>query len=167
MSLLCGTVIGDKPVWSDLDEFTQGYVVCAFWQADPCPGSGEYVFDNALWDDLDLNDQLTIIRDCLKFQLDSNHLLQAAYLTKFYNKSPHYEPAECAGHDFYLSRNGHGVGFRDRGNDPLWEKLHEAARNCGEAELHYWPDAPGCKHWEETGECDRDCAHGGSYSYGM
>src|SRR6266550_971373 len=36
-----------------------------------------------------------------------------------------------AGVDFYLSRNGHGAGFFDRGNAPVFERLQKAARNYG------------------------------------
>lgn len=33
-----------------------------------------------------------------------------------------------AGHDFYLSRNGHGAGYFDRGNHPVFDRLQDAAR---------------------------------------
>lgn len=35
---------------------------------------------------------------------------------------------ESAGHDFWLSRNGHGAGFFDRGTDPVFSRLQKAAR---------------------------------------
>src|SRR5712672_793390 len=37
-----------------------------------------------------------------------------------------------AGIDFYLSRNRHGAGFFDRGNDPVFDRLQKAARCYGE-----------------------------------
>ena len=40
---------------------------------------------------------------------------------------------ESAGHDFYLSREGHGAGFFDRGNHPVFDRLQKAARVWGEA----------------------------------
>lgn len=156
---------GNTVLWSDLDNFTKGYVTCAYWLADPCPGSGEYWFDTELWEELDYQSQLGMIRDCLKFQLDNNHLLQVAYALPFYNRRvADYHPHECAGHDFYLSRNGHGTGFRDRGREDVWDALDKAAHEFGEGELYYWPDTPGCKHFEKTGECTSDCDHGGTYS---
>lgn len=39
------------------------------------------------------------------------------------------------GHDFWLTRNGHGAGFWDRGNDPAWEELSDKAKEYGET----WP----------------------------
>lgn len=38
---------------------------------------------------------------------------------------------ECAGHDFALSRNGHGAGFFDRGMGELGDRLQDAARVYG------------------------------------
>ena len=37
------------------------------------------------------------------------------------------------GHDLWLTRNGHGAGFWDRGLGELGERLSEAARSLGEA----------------------------------
>lgn len=36
------------------------------------------------------------------------------------------------GHDFWLTRNGHGAGFWDRGLDSLGDALSELARSFGE-----------------------------------
>lgn len=35
---------------------------------------------------------------------------------------------EYAGHDFYLSRCGHGAGFFDRDDDPVFNRLQAAAK---------------------------------------
>lgn len=43
--------------------------------------------------------------------------------------------ADQAGHDFYLTRNGHGAGFWDRGLE-AGDRLAEAARVYGTSELH-------------------------------
>jgi hypothetical protein len=39
------------------------------------------------------------------------------------------------GHNFWLSRNGHGTGFWDRGWGDLGKKLHEIAKSFGEVYL--------------------------------
>ncbi len=44
----------------------------------------------------------------------------------------HYSATECAGHDFYLTRNGHGTGFWDRDAGAVGEQLSAAARRHGE-----------------------------------
>jgi hypothetical protein len=47
--------------------------------------------------------------------------------------SPHgYTAEQCAGHDFYLSREGHGAGFFDRGAEPVFNQLQDAASVWGE-----------------------------------
>lgn len=49
-----------------------------------------------------------------------------------------YSAAECAGTDFWLSRNGHGAGYSDRGDEPTFRRLQDAARVYGEQ--HVWFD---------------------------
>lgn len=43
---------------------------------------------------------------------------------------------EQAGHDFWLTRNGHGVGFTDRGLGDLGQRLAAAARRFGDVNLY-------------------------------
>lgn len=40
-----------------------------------------------------------------------------------------------AGHDFWLTRNGHGAGFWDRGHGQQGDDLHKWAKSYGEANL--------------------------------
>lgn len=46
-------------------------------------------------------------------------------------------------HDFHLTRNGHGAGFWDRGAGDVGERLTEAARVYGTAELTGYPGESG------------------------
>lgn len=43
------------------------------------------------------------------------------------------------GHDLWLTRNGHGAGFFDRGLGEVGDKLSDIARNMGEKHL-FWGD---------------------------
>jgi hypothetical protein len=43
---------------------------------------------------------------------------------------------EQIGHDFYLTRNGHGAGFWDRGLGELGDRLAAAAKVYGSSELY-------------------------------
>lgn len=52
---------------------------------------------------------------------------------------------EQAGIDFWFSRNGHGVGFLDRGLDVLGETLQAAAMSAGEVDLYAEPLEPGAE----------------------
>lgn len=47
---------------------------------------------------------------------------------------------EQVGYDFYLTRNGHGAGFWDRGLGELGESLTIAAKTFGSADLYVRDD---------------------------
>lgn len=47
---------------------------------------------------------------------------------------------EQTGHDFWLTRNGHGSGFWDRGLEDIGEALSEAAKEFGEQYLYVGDD---------------------------
>ncbi len=47
---------------------------------------------------------------------------------------------EQVGHDFWLTRNGHGVGFRDRGLGELGDRLTDACESYGEFWLYMGDD---------------------------
>jgi hypothetical protein len=48
--------------------------------------------------------------------------------------------AESFGHDFWLTRNGHGAGFWDRGLGDLGDRLSGAAKVYGECDLYVGDD---------------------------
>lgn len=47
---------------------------------------------------------------------------------------------ELAGHDFWLTRNGHGAGFWDRGLGELGERLTVASKTFGSVDLYLGDD---------------------------
>ena len=47
---------------------------------------------------------------------------------------------EALGHDLWLTRNGHGAGFWDRGLDELGDALAEAAKRQGSRDLYVGDD---------------------------
>ena len=49
------------------------------------------------------------------------------------------EPSQI-GHDLWLTRNGHGAGFWDRGLGDVGDKLSDIARNMGEKSLYRGDD---------------------------
>ena len=56
-----------------------------------------------------------------------------AYLERIGHARDGSTPAERFGHDLWLTRNGHGAGYWDRGLGELGERLSDAARSLGEA----------------------------------
>lgn len=72
--------------------------------------------------------------DCLDF-LGSNYEL----LSKVMKDNPHYDISQ-AGHDFALTRNGHGAGFWDRGLGRNGDLLTEYSRAYGEVNCYIGDD---------------------------
>lgn len=94
-----------------IDAFTLGYITAALWTTDPAPGQGEYCPDLSR---VSRAFRLRAIADCAAFQEAQSADL--ALYAELYAPGAGYSVDECAGHDFWLSRNGHGAGYFDRGD---------------------------------------------------
>ena len=106
-----------KSAIANLDAFTRAYIECALWTSeeqlkeDAAEHEAEYE-PAEKWDvnihAIHPNAIAEIMADCATFQNDSEtqELLEKAYEGDY--------SAESAGHDFWLTRNGHGAGFWDR-----------------------------------------------------
>lgn len=138
----------DAPTYQSLDDFTQGYIEALFFtEAEPGTSRNERADENGNvypewesrasegkqkdmpgdygFDDLTPETLVEIIADCKKFQNINHDLLWKAYDMDLPNSS---YTEECAGRDFWFNRNGHGVGFWDRGLGDVGEALSNA---CG------------------------------------
>lgn len=118
------------PIKSDLrkdylDEFTLGYIEAMCW-TECNPDNPD--LDGLGLDDLTEESFSAAVEDCKVFQ--QSH---AADLERAYAK-PDYD-AGRAGHDFWLSRNGHGVGFFDRDLGEVGDRLQDAARSSGAVDI--------------------------------
>lgn len=100
--------LGDRPsapkCFSCLDAFTQGYVEAMFWTE--CNEDNHDNLAEATFSDLAPEALTRIMQDCEAFQRTNAALLEQAY-------ERGYDEAQ-AGHDYWLTRNGHGAGFWDR-----------------------------------------------------
>ena len=103
----------------DIDAFTREYLQTAlFAELDPSDESGGQQLDsNYTLDDFHLDFVLEAKQDCEDFQEANEELLSKAYEIVGYDETD-------AGSDFWLSRNGHGAGFFDRGLNELQEAAH-------------------------------------------
>lgn len=103
------------------DEFTAAYIECALWSTDNPNDKSE---DPEKCDErFDIESMPGLLRgrmveDCAVFQHDNEALL--AELDDMQS-----------GHDFWLTREGHGAGFWDRGLGELGDKLTKAAETWG------------------------------------
>jgi len=115
----------------DLELFIRGYVVAALWSTndESTPDGGVPMDDNYGPDDIAGEAMARMREDCAKFWTEN----KALFTDENLQASPGCSIAEYAGHDFWLTRNGHGCGYWD-GDwvKPVGVKLTEAAKKmCG------------------------------------
>ena len=121
-----------------LDAFTSAYIEAALWASndESNEAGGEPLNANYSIDDIDPDTLDAIIDDCRRFQTAN-----AANLA-LYNH-PEWSAAELGGHDYWLTRNGHGCGFWDRADclpEEAGERLTVAAECEGEIHLYVGDD---------------------------
>ena len=128
----------EKDALASLDEFTQGYIECAFF-CDANSDREESGFDHDGYgaDDLAPETLAAMIKDCAEFQVTNAKLLAEAYTkTMETRNSCVCYGQEQAGHDFWYTRNGHGVGYWDRGLGSLGDDLSDACKTWPERSLY-------------------------------
>lgn len=127
-----------------LDEFTRGYIEALFFtECDPSINAadvkpGHEFLDGSIPADVGFSDLAPetlarIITDCSGFQVDNATALAAAVHAG--------RPMDHLGHDFWLTRCGHGAGFWDRKElepageewDATCERLRAAADGFSDA----------------------------------
>lgn len=102
------------------DEMLSGYLEAALWTNEEEIGSAS-IFD--------INSES---RDKAHEEINSFMQTAAGLLKSI-------EPSQ-AGHDFWLTRNGHGTGFWDRGLGEVGEKLTEISKSFGTSDLYMGND---------------------------
>lgn len=121
-----------------IDTMTRHYVVCAIWSS--LGDDGEPLDDVCDPDDLSPGAWAKARGDCADFAMQARHLL--ADLPLSYGAHPDAGSVwAAAGHDFWLTRNGHGAGFWDRGLDDVGDQLTRIAEGYGEAYAYIGGDA--------------------------
>ncbi len=122
------------PRFSELDSFAKAYVEAIFFtEGGP---------DHEEWSEKDFGDLAPetirrIIADCKKFE-DENGEAIAVGADR---GSGEYSAWQQAGHDFWFTRNGHGVGFWDGDwPEPQASQLDKAAKSFGSADMYVGDD---------------------------
>lgn len=125
---------GGKPPLSvaelNLEEFFNSYVLCALWSSvgeDGDPLDTKYSADDIAQDAKD-----TMLNDCKAFVANNVDTLDA-----WQRRRISYDQA---GHDFWLTRNGHGAGFWDRDQGRLGQDLTDACKPYGAQNLYVGDD---------------------------
>lgn len=122
-----------------LDPFTVAYLECALWSShdESDPSGGEPLDKNYTLDDFAPEALGRAIADCRVFQeANADDIYNADYAPG----SGEWSNAERAGHDFWLTRNGHGAGFWDRGLREIGERLDKAATAAGPCDAYLGDD---------------------------
>ena len=120
----------------DLDKFTYAYCECALWSTHDYneeDSEGIEMLDaNYGIEDISNECLAQMAADCADFRAN-NEDLEAAYARN--DEHFYYGPAQ-AGYDFWLTREGHGAGFWDRGLGEVGERLSALARPYGSFGLY-------------------------------
>jgi len=108
-----------------MDKFTKAYIECALWASQD--DSGEPLDSNYSINDIAPDTLASMTEDCKDFQDANAELMEGL------------DPEQC-GHDFWLTRNGHGAGFWDRGLGEIGEKLTDQAQAYVGCDLYVGDD---------------------------
>ena len=106
-----------------LDEFTRSYIATMLWSTsdESDDQGGEPLDRNYTESDLAPETLARIVADCAAFQAEMDGTI-----------SDSLSDWERAGHDFWLTRNGHGCGFWDGDwPEPHATKLTNASKRFG------------------------------------
>lgn len=110
--------------WEELDEFTKQYIATALWSS--WDENNEPLDSN--YDQFDLTEETIklFFMDCRAFQNEN---------------SDYFENGdETAGHDFWLTRNGHGAGFWDGDYPEFGDILTKKSEEYGVINLYVGDD---------------------------
>jgi hypothetical protein len=108
-----------------MDAFTKAYLECALWSSTD--DDGDPLDRTYRLDDFAPETLRQAIEDCTAFQADNASDLEGVDIVQ-------------AGRDFWLTRNGHGCGFWDRGLGEVGLRLTDAAHVYGSVDLYVGDD---------------------------
>jgi hypothetical protein len=113
------------------DAFTNAYIDAALWSSmdNSNDAGGDPLDENYDVSDIAPTTLVEMQKDAAAFQEHHAKLLAEAYKHKGYDEAR-------AGHDFWLTRNGHGAGFWDRGLGKVGDELTKAAKAYGSYDLY-------------------------------
>ena len=119
----------------NIDQFTKAYIEAALWSSTD--GNDDPLDDNYSTDNLSPELLSQIIVDCQSFQTNHSGAWANAQTRREWSAD------QQAGHDFWLTRNGHGAGFWDKpeiyGQENA-DKLTEICKRLPEINLYVGDD---------------------------
>lgn len=126
---------------ASLDDITRSFLVTALWSStddsDPETG-GDHMDANYDLEDIAPTTIEWATRECQAFLAKCGNALCDGVLIR---NSSGSTPEQMAGHDFWLTRNGHGAGFGDGDwADPLDDMLRKLAKTFRQVDLYIGDD---------------------------
>ena len=117
------------------DEFYQAYMEAALWSST-YGENGEFNLDDKKHE-LSNEAKNKMLIDCANFF----HVCEITGIDPMPEYDcAEYSNAEKSGHDFWLTRNGHGAGYWDRGLEDTGRRLTDAAKTFGNCDLYVGDD---------------------------
>ena len=122
--------------------FIEGYLTAALWSStDTIYPEGDNGLESVDGETVNLDDFEWSDGEAEKLHGECRDFIaaNAADLLAYAEARSHaleYDAFECAGHDFWLTRNGHGAGFWDRGLGELGQRLTDASKVYGGIDLY-------------------------------
>lgn len=124
--------------YTDLDTFTRAYIQTALWASDD--ENGNSLESDHSHTDLAPEALARMAEDCRKFQEENGQTISKA-IDAGVDFGPDFCAHGHAGHDFWLTRNGHGAGFWDGDwPEPYAQALTDAAKAFGGSDLYIGDD---------------------------
>ena len=122
-------------------EFIRGYMQAALWSSI-CIDSDDCEFLDEKYDESDLAKETLehMEKDCIKFIKENDDDLFEYAEQRSIPFDADYTESDCAGHDFWLTRNALGSGFWARGLKRLGDKLTSATEKFPEIDLYVGDD---------------------------
>ena len=114
----------------NIHSFIEAYVTCMQWSTSGTTPDGEEV-ESLEQFPISVEAMRKVKEECESFLFAAKHLM--ADLPEWYGANDGGVYA-YAGHDFWLTRNGHGAGFWDRGLGDLGDRLTSLAQTYGQCD---------------------------------
>lgn len=118
-----------------MDKFTQAFFAAALWSSSD---ENDVPLDQN-YDEDDFSPEATkqLTQDCAEFQRQYSYLFTEKQCLKFDDS-----PVSHAGHDFWLTRNGHGAGFWEKSDwkEKAGKILTDASKKFGEVDIYVGDD---------------------------
>lgn len=109
------------------DVLMTAYVECALWSSSD--NDDEPLDKNYTIEDFTVDSLFQIMEDCKAFLKVKGVMAAIEDCGNDYSQ---------AGHDFWLTRNGHGTGFWDRGDEECYKFLTKVSNDFGEIYINVW-----------------------------